>query len=341
MADASLDRVLAFHRELVALSAAGLPVAHELGDEHREIEAKIRQINSSLSLRTGLGQPIEQAIAEDANLPPRYRAGLLAWLRCEQPTAVMDSISRQAITASDITHQINLALSQLCVIVILAYLAFIGLCLWTIPQIDAVYAQLDRPPNWVSALLTTLRAWLPVWGVALPVLLLGMTGIWRSRWSLFGWHRLPGASDYLAAANHADFADQLAELLENDLPLSESLPLAAPFSGSSSVESTLAAMARPGHRQGEVTHDRVNIASLPPMFHWALTQDQHPGSIAAALRFTALSYRKLADTRGRQWLVWFPALLGMLLAASLVLLYGLSVFLPVIWLLSDLALPGK
>lgn len=336
MTDVSLDRVLALHQELAALSAAGLPIAQDLGGSHREIVSSLERISASLSLRTGLGQPIEQAIAEDANLPPRYRDGLLVWLRYDRPNLVMNSISRPITASAGIKHEANVVFIQLMVIATLTYLAFIGLCLWTNPQIDAIYAQLDRSPDWISAGLTTMRAWLPVWGIGLPVLFFGFLALWRSRVGQGEWKWLPGSADYRSATRNANRSHHLAELLDDGLSLAESLPLAMSLSDSSSGETLGSTAGGYGHQR----RDTVPMDALPPMLRWALSDRAHGQSVTAALRFSAGAYRKLAEHRRRRWLLLIPALLCTLFAGVLVLVYGLSVFLPVIWLLRNLAIPG-
>ncbi|MGV3485765.1 MAG: hypothetical protein ACO1RT_15215 [Planctomycetaceae bacterium] len=337
MPDASLDRVLAFHRELAALSATGLPIAPDLGRSHRELESNLERINASLSLRTELGQSIEQAVAEDANLPRRYRDELLVWLRCDRPSLVLNSLSRRVADSRDIKHEVNVVLIQLLVIATLTYLAFIGLCLWTNPQIDAIYVQLDRSPDWISAWLATMRAWLPVWGVGLPILFAGLLWWWRSRIGQGEWAWLPGATDYLAAVRNANLTHHLAALLEDGLSLTESLPLAVSLADGPSMVTVKSTAGAFGPQRAEV----VPIESLAPMLRWALNEESHGQSVATALRFSAEAYRKLAEQYRRRWLRWAPAVLGTLFGGMLVLIYGLSVFLPVIWLLRDLAIPGS
>ena len=75
------------------------------------------------------------------------------------------------------------------------------------------------------------------------------------------------------------------------------------------------------------------------MLHWALGDEVINEDKANALRFSARAYRELAQSRAVQWWAWFPTVFGALLGGGIVLMFGLSLFAPMIELLIAITQP--
>ena len=83
----------------------------------------------------------------------------------------------------------------------------------------------------------------------------------------------------------------------------------------------------------------TSSAAQPSLMHWALTGDLAGEPLPRVLRFVAESYRQKAERQQTIWRVVAPTICGVVIGAVLVLGYGLGLFLPVVQMLKDVAMP--
>ena len=79
--------------------------------------------------------------------------------------------------------------------------------------------------------------------------------------------------------------------------------------------------------------------ALSPLLEWALGTEVGDVNRVHALHFSARAYRELAQSRTSQWRAWLPILAGAIFGGVLVLIFGLSLFTPMIELLTSLTKP--
>ncbi len=327
MAEATLQRVLAFNQQLHKLSLAGVPIELDPqssgtdGRDNGSLNSSIQQVESALKLRVELGQHADSAIDAAPELTPRYRASLKTWLQLEDPDAALNPLTLPTRERLEVIRGVSMSLVQPMLIFALTFIAFLVLCLFTVPQLEAIYAQNRTTPSGTLAILQQLRNTLRIWGVAIPIVLLVACITWNRKSSRINVHQiLPGGRRYLQSLRHASFAEQVAILLENEVPLEQAMRLADPELGA-----TYAA-------------DRQ---SAPPLLRWALTGDLGGEPLSSVLRFVSLTYRQVAEQYAAIWRVVLPTFLGAFVGGLLVLVYGLSLFLPMIDALNMIALPQQ
>lgn len=336
MSNVTLDDVLALNDEMAALAEVGVPSNLAAGASNDALGAALKHINSSLTLRSSLGQSLVAAAAENQDLPPVYRSALEAGLRSNRLSATLDGISRQAAADNELRSTIGRSLIPPLIVLVLGYMGFIFLCLWFTPSLEGMYEQIGQPPSSRVALLAVMREWLPYWATLLPLLVLLVVILWVRGWG--GWQQLvPGARRYVAAVRNANFAHQLTVLIENDVPLAESVPLAAAVTGDSGMVAASAALSAAYARNENLPADAEVLHALPPLLRWALTGDLGDQSLPEILRFAEKTYLHVANRRAAIWRFLLPTMIGALLGGLIVLAYGLSVFGPFVSLLEDLA----
>ncbi len=162
MSDPSLERVLAFNRELSALSATGLPMDIGIGRANETIDGRLEKINTVLATRIGRGQTIEQAIAEEPALPPRYRTALWTWLSCDDPTIALDGIATPAEAQQQFRRSLGRTMLYPLIVLSVAYFAFLYLCSVTVPKIQAIYDVRSQAPSDSLSLLIGSRNLMPI-----------------------------------------------------------------------------------------------------------------------------------------------------------------------------------
>jgi len=315
--------VVTFHQQLTRLSAAGLPfdlgLQHDQSaSSHVEILNAIKRVEDALRLRVELGQPLVDAINAATELTPRHRASLLASLDSGDAPAIFESLSQPARSRARVLRQVGISTVQPFVLMLLTFLAFILLCLTTIPRLEMFYAQLWKQPSRALNWLLTLRDTMPIWSVLLPVLFISVWFYISRRSSLGAWRWMPGATRYLESMRLANFADQVATYIDRGISRDHAMALA---------DANLAAELN--------THP----SDAPPLLRWALMGDLGDEPAENVFRFVASSYRQSAEQFSLGWRVVLPAALLPIFGGALVFAFGLSLFVPMIELMKELTLP--
>lgn len=142
---------------------------------------------------------------------------------------------------------------------------------------------------------------------------------------------------------NAHLATQLARMLESGCSLPESLATLFPESIPASASAIPAsnAEATDASASPAITPDSAVLHQLPPLVRWAIDADPDDEPLSNLLRFVSATYRQMAERQEKLWRVIAPTICGLLIGGAVVLGYGLSLFLPVIQLLKDLATPGS
>ena len=343
MSDVTLERVLAFNRELLALSATGLPLDLGVTERSESIKARLERINTALATRIQRGQGIEQAICEDSELTPQYRAAVLTWLRCSDPTVALDGLAAPTVARRQLGLSIGQSMLYPLIVVTLTYFGFLYLCGVTAPKIEAIYQQIAQTPSDSLEFLAVGRQLMPIWAPLIPLLFIFAAIGWRLRVSGSSW--LPGSSRYLDAVRSANTAQQLARLMESGMSLPESMALAGPLLGSAGLMETEPTALAAGpetsvNQDGRPEASAFDSRELPALLRWAVSGDLGGEPMPKALRFVAQTYRQKARRQEAIWRFMAPTICGVLLGGVFVLGYSLSLFLPVVQLLKDISLPG-
>ena len=316
MTDYSLPQISAFNRELKSLASAGIPIDLGRSTDAREVGDRLQEIEAAIAVRVGHSPSVEEAIDAAPELTQNYREALWMWLRCDDPTVALERITASAAAKRRMRSSVGRSLVYPLTLLCLAYLGLVLICLVTEPTIQDVAAQTADAavvsPEGVP-LLTLIRGWMPVWVPAVPVLVIVVLVVQHRR------GRGIDSTPAVDTTRHADLASRLATLLGSGMPLHRAMTLGDP----PSVDATETAERR--------------TKSMPPLLKWAVRSDLSDAARARTLRFVARTYRRKADRQARLWQVVAPSVAGILLGGGIVLAYGLSLFVPVVRLLKQVA----
>lgn len=307
-----MDDLIAFNQQLVTLIEAGVPV--ELGDgtPSEQVAGQLERINSRIGIQVGLGQSVESAVASDSQIPTAYRAAWETWFHGNQPIEALNALTSQAEARREMQVNVGNSLVQPLIVLGLVYFGFIYIVLIAARQLEAVYEQLGEPPSISLQILTIARHWLPVWAILIPLVAVVSVIYWWYRSNAWSYEWLPGRKRFIESISKANYAENVAKLLDSNHSLSESLELVGPLE---------------------------KDAPLPPMLRWAFAADVNDPSRVNLLRFAARTYRNSAQVESSRWRSWLPAILGVLIGGVIVLAYALSLFAPMIELLKTLTKP--
>lgn len=344
----TLDQLLALNEEIAALVRAGVPLDRGLLQAGRDVRGRLGRIAGILGRRLSRGESLEQALeSESRAIPPLYRAVVVAGARAGQLPAALEGMARYVRGLSDTRASIGLALWYPGLVAVLAYFLFVGLIWLVVPRFVATFETLGLAPSWPLRWLERLGATAPFWWPIGPIVIVALGiawvrsgtalgvrgGVWGGL-RLFPWMR-PLLTDYEAAS----FAELMALLLEHRVPYPSAIVLAAEAAGSRWLSAGAHQMAEAVAR-GEPAATAVNAAgprTFPPMLRWTLASSPARGSLSDSLRHMAGLYRKRARYRADQITLFLPIVLTLTVGAGAAAFYSLSLFLPLIEIMSGLA----
>lgn len=324
--DPVLDDVLAFNEYLLKLARAGVPIGLGTSESNATLSEQLSDINSKIAMGVARGNTVRQTLESDQELPPLYRSSLATWLYCDKTPDALAALSECADGRRETERVFDFAFVQPLILLGLVYCGFVFLLLSVAPMMDAMNSQIGSAPGFGLQVLTVARQTIWYWGIAIPLLVAIGLLLWRRQRSrrLSRW--IPGRRNISEATQKANYAEGFANLLEH---------------GQSVVHAqTLLGSYRSARKPVQVQPENSNMEiAVPRMLQWALGDDVSNDDRANALRFAARAYRELAQSRASQWRAWYPVVVGALLGGALVLAFGLSLFAPMIELLTAITRP--
>lgn len=351
-----LEDLIALNEEIAALARAGVPLELGLDEAKGRWSGRLRELTERLTQRMKQGASLAEALeAEGERLPSVYRAVVEAGLKAGRLPEALESLARSARALSELRGRIVLACLYPGIVLVLAYILFVAFVLAMVPRLQETYDAFRLPVGEALEILQALQATVGYWGPGIPAIVIlvalgrmirlrserGPPGDrrWRSGVSAgFGW--LPGMRRLRADWNRASFTEIAAILLEHDVPLPQTLTLAAAATGDAAIVSGARSVADNVREGQSLSQSLQTWRVFPPFMQWMLSRGEQQGNLPAALRHLRGIYRRRALYRANWFKVVLPVALVVLIGGGAVLVYGFTLFLPVIDLLEGLSVSG-
>ncbi len=322
METASLDDYQALNEQLAALVEAGVPLDTGLPPAGGSAAATLERINVTVARRMGRGESLEEALeGDEQEVPGEYRSLVQLGLHGDSNLAAgFDGASRVASAADRTRYALESALVYPLVVCVVAYVGLISLCLFFVPTLDGMYESLRLPPGPALRVLQVLRDAMPYWMAILPLLLVTLvalriravsrqraTGSFTS--GLATW--LPGVSTSIYQERCARFADALAKLVDDGVPLDEGLRVAADSSGDGRLRESIARLTTAVDHGQLPSDDSPTALRFPPFLRWAIWYSEETTGRARRWRspHACIGQRRRGVANGcgpsRRWWRWF------------------------------------
>jgi type II secretory pathway component PulF len=344
-----LAQLIALNDEIAALVRAGVPLERGLAAAGGDLPGRLGAVSSKLAERMGRGEGLAEAIAAEGDrFPPIYRSLVEAGMKSGRLASALEGLAGFARNYAEMRRVVGLALLYPAILALMASGLFLGLVVWIVPRVAMIFAELGLRLPGALAWLIWLKGWAWLWGPATPalvgVLALGWITSRKSASLQPGWSGgmlrwVPWMGGMLAAARAANFAEMLALLLDHGVPFGASLRLAARATGDAGLTRTTGRLADADERGEPIS--RQMAADLPPLLGWLISSGGGGGERGQveALRAVAASYRRRAVERASLIRVFLPTILLLVVGGTTVLVYGLSLFVPMTELLASLSSP--
>ncbi|NQU24748.1 MAG: type II secretion system F family protein [Candidatus Nealsonbacteria bacterium] len=354
----SLDELTALNAEIAALVRAGVPLEKGLAELSDDMPGRLGRLAADVARRCERGEPLGDVLADPAlSLPPVYRAVVVAGIRAGRLPAALETLSTSVRNMAETRRTVITATIYPVVVFALAwtFLAFFTAKL--APNLLEPVERMDVAGRGMLAWLVECGRWAIWWGPVVPIAAVVVCGVYwlsarratsiepRLAGRLFGW--LPWMGRAMRWSRTATYVEILAMLIENQVPLDESVVLAAEAAGGERLHAaatrlaeTLQQGALPGDQSpGEAVRQSLRQAEFPPLLCWLMAAGQRKGALLPALRSAARTYRHRAHRQAELARVFLPVVLTGLVGGSIVLLYALILFAPYASILEGLASP--
>lgn len=346
----TLEQLIALNEEIAALARAGVPLDQGLLHLGRDLPGRLGEISRRLGERLAAGEPLTHALEEEHGLPPAYRAIVAAGIRSGRLPVALEGLSTLVRRAAEMRRTVAVALIYPLLVLGLTYGLFVCMLFRCFPAMQAVCRDF-LPDSGAIRILEGMEFAAPYWLPWLALAVLVPLAVWwfRSRhaWSLEGstpsglrGGQRPYRQSFrsvLQAGRISLFAETLALLLQQEVPLDEAVVLAGDASADRGLRESCRRLAE-RLRRGESARD-WDSSGARPLVAWLLASVQDQGLLIASLQRAAAAYRRQANWALRWLSVYLPLWLTVAVGGTAVLLYALSVFGPWCWMLYELSVP--
>lgn len=341
-----LDDLLALNDEIAALVRGGVPLESGLAELGRDLPGNAGRIAAALAERLARGEELDRALIEcQADLPPLYVSVVTAGLKSGRLSAALEGLAAMARRIAELRQVTATALIYPTIVFLLGWGLMVGFVAFFAPEVLPGFRDFGVESAGVIAWFARLAPSAAWWGPVGPlaVLLAVVTWWWQSRRALAlggGWLRwVPGARALVRLSQAATFADVLALLVEQRVPLPDGLRMASAASGSPTMAADAHALAT-AIESGAGPREYVALAGrFPPLVAWFLSAGQEGRLLVSALRHAAASYHERARQRAEAVQSFLPVVLTLAVGGTTVLAYALLVFVPWINLLKTVGAP--
>lgn len=347
----SLEQLIALNDEMAALIRSGIPLESGLMTLGDEMPGRLGRMASFLGARISAGESLDQILASNEDrFPPLWRAVVRAGVRSGRLSSSLESMSTTGRRVAELRSAFWLALVYPIIIVLLAFGSFVLLTTKLAPITLEAFEELTTSSDSLLSWLVDLGATAQWWGPAIPAfaVVIGLLCWYRmGRASLPQSTAGPGrgkASSSLMFGSLRDgriaaFAEILALLVRQQVPLHEALELAGAASGDAHLASSSKRLAIQIERGETLVASEENLKAFPPLLGWLISVGGSPENLAQTLAEMAQQYRHRAE-RATTWAtVYLPIALTSVIGGSVVLLQALAIFRPICKLLFDLGSP--
>ena len=312
MCAVSLDQLVALNDEMAALVRAGCLWSRGWSIWAATCPGDL--VSSRPVLASGCaGESLPQILArEGKQFPPVWCAVVEAGVRSGRLSAALEGLSTTARRVAEVRRAVGIAWIYPLVVVSLAFVLFLFLVTRLAPLMLAVFRDLTSRTDPFLETLVWVGDGAAVWGVAVPLCLVaGCSLAWyRSGRAARlqghshaaprqgGWFgRWPSVRQTLWDGRVATFAELMALLVDQRIPLQEAMVLAGEASGDKGLsESSRAIAVRLA--SGEVFAEREQIpAPFPPLLGWLLG---HRAPADPSERVAAIAGGDLSSAGGRR-----------------------------------------
>lgn len=326
MSERSLERFVALNDEIAALARIGIPLDLGLRDLGREMPGRLGAATERLRQRLAEGQSLEIAFRDAcSDFPPAYQAIVAAGIRSGRLPQALESVSASTRHIVAMRRTVRNAMIYPVFVVITAYVLFVVFAIEWTPRLVDFFRQLTYTDpafvQWMSSVSRTAPYWAPLVPMAIAVPI---------AWWYFRTRRTVshGRGRLRHTAHLATFAELLAALIENRVPLDEALTLAAASTDDRRLQQAGQEWAEQVQQGKPISLTPAQRGVIPDWLAWLLQQADQQPKLARNIAESAGSYRREVQRLSGWYVRVFPLVATAVLGGAAALLSGVLILGP-------------
>ena len=346
----TIGQLIALNDEMAALIRAGVPLERGLVEAGRDLQGQLGGIMGDLGERLARGERLPEAlVGSKKRIPALYRAVVEAGIRSGRLSEALEGMANLARHYAEMRRTIGLALIYPLFVFELAYVLALIFLFQIAPRFIKTFEVLGLAPIKLLNGLVGLGDSVLFWGPIPAVLLVVLGFVWLRTGQSSSLdsgtlrpilRRLPVIGPMIRSFLAANYADLLALLIDHQVPLDQAVILAGEASGDRDFLASSKAVAtsiQAGREGSSLT--ATELAAFPPLLAWIFSNGRGRGNLSSALHHLAWTYRRRAETRGEFLRSALPTILLLAIGVSAVIVYCLLLFIPLLQLWEELAIP--
>ncbi|MEM7315307.1 MAG: type II secretion system F family protein [Planctomycetota bacterium] len=342
-----LDELIAFNDEIASLSRTGIPLREGLMHTASGMPTRLGQVAERVGNLMKQGQSLESVFEScPEDFPPHYRAVVRAGIRSGKLTTATESLATSLRRMSELRSIVANSMYYPIIVACCALLLFGFVIVRSLAAlrdaVDAHRLENMKLATWWLDFATSLGGW----GFVIPVFILGAAALW---WWLSGRARLarmaptskrfawvPGAVGLLRNCQQAMFTEVLSTLVQHQVPLDQSLVLAAEATDGRELckdARELSEQIKKGDTSNWQSNRRYGI---PPMVAWLVGNSSNQPHLSDSLKRLSTRYFRRAQRRSDWLRNTLPTFTTLAIAGTATLIYAGSFLFPWMSILSRL-----
>jgi len=340
----TLEQLITLNREISALAAAGVPLPEGLMRVADDLSGRTSALSRRLAERMESGQDLAAALdAEGDSLPQSYRALVDAGCRSGRLTSALEGYTQAVERLAELRHVVGLALLYPVLLLVTTWIFFVFASSVILPSFDwlEIGDQIWVEPLRFAALRPGHgRRW--VLAVMVPLVLITAVWIWwrsmsastsaSAEASVAGPRKrldwIPGITQVIRLSCQANFAYLLRLFVDQQIPLTEALPLAASASGLTDAARASRKLAGQIATGQSLRANPQALRELPPLVRLALLTNRGPAALAISLQRAADSYYDRAASLAGGIAFYLPIAATTLVGGTSVGIYAVLLLQP-------------
>ncbi len=344
--------------ELSAMIRAGIPLDEGLRSAAKHLRKDSRDFVKRLVVRTEQGSTLAEAIdLESKELPVAYASLIKSGLRMERLPEALTAYTSFSRSRMELRQEIGNALLYPAFVLIMAFLLSIFVCFIIFPELLVIHKIFRLETTPLMQFVYRLFEFYQIWYLIIPLIFFFLVICWKASRSMFlipreqnhsflrksfstiayGW--VPGYQNLTREMNYSTFAEMTSLLLSYDVPLNESLTLAAESTGSTKVIADTKSLTNL-LEQGTSLEEGIQSCHHFPIFIKTMMMEKtHQNHLPNIMSEISRVYR----TRVLNRIDWIkkiiPVVLLIVVAGGITACYTIVVFLPFVEILKMLGSP--
>jgi len=354
----SAENLTDLNEELSSMIRAGIPLDEGLRNAARHLRKNSRNFIESLRFRIEQGATLEEAIKiESKNLPLAYSSLVKSGLRMGRLPEALQAYTSFTRTRMHLRQEIGNALLYPAFVLIMAFALSLFVCFVIFPDLLVVQDLFNLEKSPLMQSVFRMFQFYQNWYFLIPLLFLLLVISWKTSRSSFlvpreqqesiygkffltiayGW--IPGYRTLFQEMNYSTFAEMAGMLLSYEVPLHESLTLAAESTGNTKLIADSKSLSSELRKGASLSDGMKSCKQFPTFMKTMMVEKAHQNHLTNIMPEIARVYR-IRVLHRIDWIKKIiPVALLIVVAGGITASYAIIIFLPFVEILRMLGSP--